>query len=231
MKSWANSVPAMIPGCCWGDAMKAEKPQEIRRELLSTWQWQKAWCQAGHWKGDSSSNMSCRQARGNSGKEEQLSGEPWIFFTPLVPVASPNAWDRDDTQCSLSSLFGSSSSSVALKRISPRVHPTYFVRVINSLLMPFPQVSQIAVQMQVKWGDMKNGGCEAESDIQSPSELLQHRVTLIISAFAQVCITFLLFLPFSPGNCAGKFQAYVLLEFTQCALSKSAMKALTFLYV
>lgn len=41
----------------------------------------------------------------------------------------------------------------------------------------------------------------------------KHRTTLI-SAFAQVCITFLLLLLFSPENHAGQFQAYVLLEFT-----------------
>lgn len=118
-------MPAMITGCCWGDATKAEKLQETRRELLPMWQWQKAWCQTGHRKEDSSSNMRCRQAQGSPRKEEKISRELWILFTS--PISSKFAWDRDNTQCSLSLLFGSTSSSVALERTSLRVHFTYFV--------------------------------------------------------------------------------------------------------
>lgn len=109
--------------------------------------------------------MSCRQAQGSPGKQEQHSGELWILVTPLVPVTSPNVHVSEMIPSARSPcFFGSSSSSVALRKTSPRVHPTYSVRVIHSLLMSFPQAPQITVQMQVKWGDIKDGGCEAESD-------------------------------------------------------------------
>lgn len=53
--------------------------------------------------------------------------------------------------------------------------------------------------------------------------------TLIISAFAQVYITFLLLLVFSPENRAGQFQAYILLEFTLMCLEQVCNESLTFL--